>query len=96
MSANPIRKIAYINGKPGYSTELREALHIVEAATVAEPGCREFRFYQALSAPDSFLLVEHFDDEAAFKLHLQLPHTQAFFARQLVASIDVCELPPTA
>lgn len=96
MSATPVRKIAYITAKPGYCADLREALHVVEAATVAEPGCREFRFYQALSAPERFLLVEHFENEAAFKLHLQLPHTQAFFARQLVASIDVCELPPAA
>lgn len=90
----PVRKIARIAGKPGRAAELRAALLTLETATRAEAGCREFVFYQALSCDDSFVLVEHFDDDAAFRMHLQLPHTQAFFAAQLVDKVQAFDLPP--
>lgn len=93
MASNPVRKLARITGKPGRAAELRAALKELELATVTEPGCREFRFYQAISAEDSFVLIEHFIDEAALKLHLQLPYTQSFFARQLVDKVEAIDLP---
>lgn len=88
-----VRKIARIQGKPGFSAELRRALIALEAATRKEPGCREFTFYQALSSEDAFLLLEEFADADALTIHMQLPHTQAFFRAELTDSIRADDLP---
>ncbi|MDI1238052.1 MAG: putative quinol monooxygenase [Polaromonas sp.] len=89
VSAFLVRKLARISGKPHHSEALSDALCELEFATRQEPGCREFAFFRALSDPDSFVLLEAFDNQAAFDLHMTLPHTQRFFAAQLVANVAV-------
>lgn len=84
-----VRKLARISGKPEHGEALSDALCDLEFATRQEPGCREFAFFRALSDPDSFVLLEAFDNQAAFELHMTLPHTQRFFAAQLVANVTV-------
>jgi quinol monooxygenase YgiN len=86
--ARAIRKFARITGKPRQAPVLREALQTLEAATRREPGCREFTFFQALSDPDAFVLVEEFADQAAWDAHMAMPHTQAFFRAQLVVRVE--------
>ena len=66
---------------------MRAALFGLEAATRLEPGCRAFTFYQALSSPERFLLIEDFTSQAALEAHLKAPYTQAFFALGLAADI---------
>ena len=44
-----------------------------------------FTLFQALGDEDDFVLLEHFVSDEALKAHMQEPHTQAFFAKQLVA-----------
>lgn len=88
-----IRKLARIRGKAGRADALRTALQHLEAETRREPGCREFSFYQSLTAPDDFILLEHFADAAALQAHLQLPHTRAFFERQLVETVQAFDIP---
>lgn len=81
------RKIVHITAKPGSADAVRAALLALEAPTRLEEGCNGFTFFQSLSAPEHFLLIEEFASAAALALHMQLPHTQAFFARDLVAGI---------
>ena len=82
-----IRRVVRIEAKPGVAEQMREALLALQQATAAEAGCDEFGFFQALDRAHSFLLIEDFADQAALDLHMQTPHTQAFFARDLVAGI---------
>lgn len=91
-SALPVKKLARITGKPQQADVLRAALRTLEAATRQEPGCHEFTFFQALSDPDAFALLEEFADQAALEAHMALPHTQAFFRAQLVAGVDAVML----
>ena len=45
-----------------------------------EPGCSQF---DVLSSPEDrsrIVLYEVYDDEAAFKAHMAMPHVQEFFA----------------
>ncbi|UGQ47422.1 putative quinol monooxygenase [Massilia endophytica] len=91
--APAIRKLAVITAAAGASDALRGALVELEQETRREPGCGEFSFFQALSAPGTFMLIEQFDDAHALAQHLQLPHTKAFFAKGLVASVVVEDLP---
>ncbi len=90
--ATAIRKLARITAKPQQASVLREALQTLEAATRQEPGCREFTFFQALSDPDAFVLLEEFADQAAWDTHMALPHTRTFFAAQLVVRVEAVTL----
>lgn len=82
-----VRKIVHIQAKPGLAADTRTALIELQHATRAEPGCREFIFFQALGDENAFLLIEDFVSAEALNQHMQLPHTQTFFARDLVAGI---------
>lgn len=90
-NATNVRKIVRIEAKPGLATATRVALLELELATRSEPGCQEFLFFQALGSDTSFLLIEDFADAAALAVHMKLPHTQKFFAQDLVASIRPIE-----
>lgn len=92
QSQSPIQKLVRLTAKPDRKSELRTALQILEAATRAEPGCIEFTLLQSISDDSQFVLLEHFADEEAFKAHMQLPHTQAFFKAQLVASVNATDV----
>jgi quinol monooxygenase YgiN len=83
-----IRKVVLIEAREGMAEILRAELIQLETATLREEGCNAFRFFQALTEPHSFLLVEDFRDAAALERHLGLPHTRAFFAKGLVAAIS--------
>lgn len=87
-----VEKIAYLSARSGKSAELRAALQALETFTRQEPGCVAFTFYQAISNPNAFVLLEHFASEEAFDLHLKLAHTQAFFAMDLVERVEVFPL----
>ncbi|MCB1778886.1 MAG: antibiotic biosynthesis monooxygenase [Candidatus Competibacteraceae bacterium] len=93
VSHHPVQKVVRITAKAGQEQELRDALKILEADTREEPGCVEFAFFQAISDEASFVLLEHFANEEAFMIHIQLPHTQAFFKAQLVAVVHAVDVP---
>lgn len=88
-----LRKMAFIQGKPGQGDALHRALAVLEGHTRKEPGCLEFTFYRALTAPDDFLLVEAFQNAEALATHMREPHTREFFAAGLTLSVRVEELP---
>lgn len=81
------RRIVRIEVPSARADEAAEALLELERRTREEPGCREFAFYRALGAPADFALIEEFADAASLDAHMAAPHTRAFFARGLVASV---------
>lgn len=89
----PVRKIARIAGKAGQAQQLRAALATLEQHIRREAGCLQFSFYQSISDENAFVLIEHFASQAALHDHLQLPHTRAFFAAQLVDSVEAVDVP---
>lgn len=92
-SPSPVRKIARITGKPGRDHEILEALAHLERQTQAEPGCLEFRFFQSITRATDFVLLEQFASASALQEHLQMPYTKAFFAAQLVESVQAIDVP---
>ncbi|MBV2187378.1 MAG: antibiotic biosynthesis monooxygenase [Rhizobium sp.] len=64
--------------------EARKALLELRKATLPEPGCAEFEFFQSLADERAFVLIEDFADEAALARHMEEPHTRAFFALNLL------------
>ncbi|UOM35675.1 putative quinol monooxygenase [Acuticoccus sp. I52.16.1] len=52
------------------------------AASLAdEPGCRRFDVLTDPAAPNDIVLYEIYDDEAAFRAHMQTGHFKAFDAK---------------
>ena len=63
---------------PEAVTELREEMLRSVAATRHESGCRSIRAFESVRPPSAFAICSEWDDEAAFELHAQLPHTVRF------------------
>jgi quinol monooxygenase YgiN len=45
----------------------------VSAATMAEPGCIDYRFWVSPEDPNSIMLVEKWEDQAALDAHMTSP-----------------------
>lgn len=78
--------------RPETRDEALAAARRMQEATVAEPGCREYRFWIAIDDPHSLLLFERWDDQAALDVHLAAPHTREFGAsisRYADGSVDL-------
>ena len=62
---------AAISDRP---TRRPEILENAAASVRDEAGCRQFDVAQDASKPEQFFLYEIYDDEAAFKAHMETPH----------------------
>ena len=85
----PVRKLADLRPHPAQSNLLRAALVELVALTKTEAGCFRFVFFQAITDPEAFVLLEEFESEAALEKHLTASYTQSFFAASLVAKVVV-------
>ncbi len=76
----PVHFFVRFEPSPDVAMEFRgELLRIVEP-TRAERGCRSIRVFESLREPIAFAIHSEWQDEAAFELHAQLPHTVRFIA----------------
>lgn len=66
--------------KPGARDEAIEAINTVVAKTLAEPGCRAYRFGFEVTEPDTISVYEEWEDEDALASHFQQPHLAEFMA----------------
>ena len=62
--------------REGLEAEVAAALGRLQAASLQEPGCREYRVHREIDDPRSFLLYELYDDAAAYQAHLESAHFQ--------------------
>lgn len=46
---------------------------LIEASN-AEEGCIDYQLYESVAAPNTFLMVEHYTDAAAFEAHSKSDH----------------------
>jgi quinol monooxygenase YgiN len=60
--------------KEGLEADVAQALARLQAASLQEPGCREYRVHREVDNPRSFLLYEVYDDAAAYQAHLESTH----------------------
>jgi quinol monooxygenase YgiN len=63
---------------PGKEMEFREELLRVVGPSRAEAGCLAIHAFESLREPFVFAIHSEWADEAAFELHVQLPHTVRF------------------
>ncbi|MDH5229664.1 MAG: antibiotic biosynthesis monooxygenase [Gammaproteobacteria bacterium] len=84
-----IEMTAIIGAKPGKENELEEELKALEAKTLEEKGCIEFRIFKDRDSNNKFILWEIFEDSEAMKDHMEKDYTLRYFSNNLVLSTDV-------
>ena len=101
-----IHVIAVITAKPGMREEVLRAFRANVPNVRAEPGCIEYGAaidsepvlkFQAALGPDTFMVVEKYQDLDALKAHAGSPHMAAYGAKtkDMVASRTIHILSPT-
>jgi quinol monooxygenase YgiN len=61
--------------EPGYVAAFHDAIVAnAQESLRTEPCCRQFDVCRDAADPALFFLYELYDDEAAFEVHLQMPH----------------------
>jgi autoinducer 2-degrading protein len=63
---------------PGQIEAFKKAIEENSAASIKEPGCRQFHVVHLASDPNRVFLYEVYDDEAAFKAHRATEHFKKF------------------
>ncbi|MEO8387983.1 antibiotic biosynthesis monooxygenase [Polaromonas sp.] len=66
----------------------KAALSVLCQRTLTESGCTIFTLHQDPNQPARFLLWERFDDEAAFRVHFESPHTKEYVERDLTEVVQ--------
>jgi quinol monooxygenase YgiN len=64
--------------KPETRAEAAQAALTMAKATQGEAGCVSYGFYAALEDPNTFLIFEQWESEAALAAHFQTPHMATF------------------
>jgi quinol monooxygenase YgiN len=101
-----IHVIAVITAKPGMREQVLSAFRANVPNVRAEPGCIEYGAaidsepvlkFQAALGPDTFMVVEKYQDLDALKAHAGSPHMAAYGAKtkDMVASRTIHILSPT-
>jgi quinol monooxygenase YgiN len=66
--------------KPETRAEAVQAALKMAKASQAEAGCRSYAFYADIEDPNTFLIFERWESEAALMTHFQTPHMAEFNA----------------
>ena len=101
-----IHVIALITAKPGMREEVLQAFRANVPNVRAEKGCIEYGAavdsepvlkFQAALGPDTFMVVEKYQDLDALKAHAGSPHMAAYAAKtkDMLASRTIHILSPT-
>jgi quinol monooxygenase YgiN len=66
---------------PGFESGVEDALREVVAPTSEEDGCLGIHVFRSIRDRRLFYIHSRWNDEAAFDLHANLPHTVRFIER---------------
>ena len=69
---------ARAHARPGREAEVERAIRDVLPETRNEAGCLGVNSYRSVKDPRLFYIHSCWRDEAAFNLHIELPHTVRF------------------
>lgn len=92
----PLSVVANISAKPEFLGEVRQALLAVVAPSRAEAGCLQYDLHLARDQPNSFVMIERWQDDATLDRHLATPHFAALGAALdgKVTGVDIVRLDP--
>ncbi|NHA66508.1 putative quinol monooxygenase [Phycicoccus flavus] len=75
-----VQVVATIPVRPDRRSEALEVLGTLVEATRAEEGCLAYDLFESAAAPDVFVMVERYADQAALDAHMSSEHLAAAFA----------------
>ena len=78
---HPVVVTAIFKAKPGKEKELRNELHGGAKESWKETGVRGYFVHEVIDQPGTFMNIEVYVDEAAFKSHLETPHVKSFLGK---------------
>ena len=80
QGSKPMRAVlAYLTAKPGKDAEFKEKMMAQAQRCLAnEPGCLQFDVAQDPKSPERFVMLEVYQDDAAFKAHQESQHFKDF------------------
>ena len=90
----PLSVVATITAKPEFRSEVRQALLAVVPPSRAEAGCLQYDLHASRSNPDSFVMIERWQDDATLDHHMATPHFAALGKAidGKVAGVDIARL----
>ncbi len=95
--AEDIRLIAYVTAKSGLEDAVRDAMLACVPPTRAERGNLMYVLHHDAADAATFVLVEHWQSQAALDHHMSLPHFKnlvAFLDGKLAAPVVMHTLKP--
>ncbi len=73
--------IVRFHARPGQEETIAAAMREAAPAVRAEPGCLGIDYFRSSRDPALFYIHSRWQDEAAFEIHADLPHTIRFLER---------------
>jgi quinol monooxygenase YgiN len=73
--------IARLRALDGREEDARALLHAAQRGSHEEPGCRLYALHVDEDDPQAFVMIEIWEDGAAFDAHMSSPHVQELIAR---------------
>jgi len=86
--------VATISAKSGFRAEVRQALDKLIAPSRAEAGCLQYDLHIVRDNPDSFEMIERWQDDATLDRHMATAHFAALGAALdgKVTGVDIVRL----
>lgn len=84
----PFAVVATWVARAGHENDVEQSIRALVAPSQAEPGCLSYVAHRALDDPRTFVLVELYVDEAAYRKHGQSDHFRAFAAERGIPLLE--------
>jgi len=83
MTTNPeqIQLIAHLVAKPGKEQALIDAVLAIVPAVLEEPGCLGYTPHVSRARPDTVVMYEVWENQAALDVHAKAPNLASLAAR---------------
>jgi quinol monooxygenase YgiN len=95
----PLVTIATLRAREGREADVQSALQECQRQTHEETGCRLYALHRDESDARTFVMVEGWDSDEAFRAHGESPHLQVLLGRAselFDGPIDLVRLQPLA
>lgn len=71
-----IRLNVFMTVSERHHSEIVMIAHQLTEASLQEPGCKGYDFFQSVTRPDIMMICETWENQAALEAHRQTPHFQ--------------------
>jgi quinol monooxygenase YgiN len=84
--------IAVYRGRAGAGDTIEPLLRELATRSREEPGCVQYLVHRSTSTPDTFVLYEQYDDDAAIAAHRSSAHFQELAVGQIIPQLEIREV----